>query len=157
MWDQGLHSGMGGSYHDVFSVWSLLCCSCLIQSISPSTYKISYWKMQIIFCTPWLQKFILVEILLIVQVTFQKISQKPMLEAQAGGLSFYLLGLHILYGHVNRWQWLCASRSSRAWQGWCVPSLLLYHEKLRKLRKYSSSVRELVDWAKNSCQGWMKF
>ena len=51
--------------------------------------------MQSIVCNPWLQKLILAEILLIVQATCWKISQKPMLGAQASGFSFHLLRLHL--------------------------------------------------------------
>ena len=45
--------------------------------------------------TPWLQKFLSAKILLIVQVTYQKISGKSVLGAWASGFSFYLLGCHL--------------------------------------------------------------
>ena len=73
VWDQGPRPGAEGATVLHF-VCSHLCCRRLAQGIFPSAYKISYQTMQSILCTLWLQKFLSAEILLIVQVTCQKIS-----------------------------------------------------------------------------------
>ena len=96
------HSGRCRSYSAVFSVCSLLCYRCHAQGISPSTYKISYWLVKSILCTLWLQKFISSEILLIVKVTCQKISQKSILVAQAlGSASIYMATIFLPLLHMT--------------------------------------------------------
>ena len=70
-----------------FSPCSLLWFSHFVQGITPSTCKILYQTVQSLFCTLWLQKLMPAKILLIVQVTCQKISWKSILGSQANGLS----------------------------------------------------------------------
>ena len=58
--------------------------------------KSPYCPLWSVFCTPCLQNFVSAKILLMVQVFCLKISWESELGARASGLSFHLLGCHLL-------------------------------------------------------------
>ena len=58
--------------------------------------KSPYCPLWSVFCTPCLQNFVSAKILLMVQVFCLKISWESELGARASGLSFHLLGPHLL-------------------------------------------------------------
>ena len=66
---------------------------CACRCPSWGTFYLPLWS---IFCTLWLPNFISAKILLNDQFIFQKISQVSELGERASGLSFCLLGCHLL-------------------------------------------------------------